>query len=141
MRVEELQPYLIKQYRELEMSIEGGPVTPDTEVVRILPYRGHKRVSGTAKRMAEAADTPDILEKRWEGVRTRWENLMKFGIHREQAYQWANTRKGYRRIAGSFLNTAITSHYLEAQGFPNLVNRYEELWARTQRLQMLHATH
>jgi hypothetical protein len=30
---------------------------------------------------------------------------------------------------------------LEALGFPNVVKRYEELRARTQRLQMLHATH
>jgi hypothetical protein len=66
---------------------------------------------------------------------------MKFGIHREQAYQWANTREGYWRTAGSFLNTTITDHYLESQGFPNLVKRYEELRTRTQRLQMLHATH
>jgi hypothetical protein len=79
--------------------------------------------------------------KRWKGIRTRWENLMKLGIDREQAYQWANTRKGYWRAAGSFLNTAITNHYLEAKGFSNLVKGYEELRARAQRLTMLHATH
>jgi group II intron reverse transcriptase/maturase len=79
--------------------------------------------------------------KRWKGIRTRWDNLMKLGINREQAWQWANTRKGYWRTAGSFLNTAITNHYLEARGFPNLVKRYEELRARDQRLTMLHATH
>jgi RNA-directed DNA polymerase len=66
---------------------------------------------------------------------------MKLGVTREQAYQWANTRKGCWRTAGSFLNTAITNHYLEVKGFPNLVKGYEELRARTQRLTMLHAIH
>jgi group II intron reverse transcriptase/maturase len=83
-----------------------------------------------------------IYWKRWKGVRTRWENLMKLGIDREQACQWANTRKGYWRTARSWiLSTVLTNHYLEAQGFPNPVKRYEELRARAQRLRMLHATH
>jgi group II intron reverse transcriptase/maturase len=83
-----------------------------------------------------------IYWKRWKGVRTRWENLMRLGVNREQAYQWANTRKGYWRTAGSkILSSTLTNHYLEAKGFPNLVKRYEELRARTQRLRMLHATH
>jgi group II intron reverse transcriptase/maturase len=80
--------------------------------------------------------------KRWKRVRTRYENLIQLGIDRDKAWQWANTRKGYWRIAGSwFLTTTLTNHYLETKGFPNLVKRYEELRARDQRLKMLHATH
>jgi group II intron reverse transcriptase/maturase len=83
-----------------------------------------------------------IYWKRWKGVRTRIENLMKLGVDREQAFQWANTRKGYWRTAGSgILNVALSNHYLEARGFPNLVKRYEELRTRDRRLQILHATH
>jgi hypothetical protein len=67
---------------------------------------------------------------------------MKLGASREQAYQWANTRKGYWRTAGSgILNTTLTNRYLETQGFPNLVKGYEDLRVRTQRLTMLHAAH
>jgi RNA-directed DNA polymerase len=67
---------------------------------------------------------------------------MKLGINREQAFQWANTRKGYWRTAGSgILNVALSNHYLEMLGFPNLAKRYEELRARARRLEMLHATH
>jgi hypothetical protein len=80
--------------------------------------------------------------KRWKRVRTRYENLIQRGVPRGKAYQWANTRKGCWRIAGSwFLTTTLTNHYLEAQGFPNLVKRYEELRARDQRLLVLHAIH
>jgi group II intron reverse transcriptase/maturase len=80
--------------------------------------------------------------KRWKQVRTRYEELTKLGVNREQAWQWANTRKGYWRTAGSgILNVALSNHYLESLGFPNLVKRYEELRARARRLEVLHATH
>jgi group II intron reverse transcriptase/maturase len=83
-----------------------------------------------------------IYWKRWKRVRTRTVNLIQLGINQEQAIQWANTRKGYWRTAGSrILSTTLTNHYLESLGFPNLVKRYEELRARAQRLRMLHATH
>ncbi|MDR2741267.1 MAG: hypothetical protein LBB98_03840 [Treponema sp.] len=83
-----------------------------------------------------------IYWKRWKRVRTRSVNLTRLGVDLEQAFQWANTRKGYWRTAGSgILSTTITNHYLEAKGFPNLVKRYEELRARAQRLTRLHATH
>ena len=83
-----------------------------------------------------------IYWKRWKRVRTRIVNLIRLGIHQEQAIQWANTRKGYWRTAGSWiLTTSLNNHCLESLGFPNLVKRYEELRARSRRLEMLHATH
>jgi hypothetical protein len=83
-----------------------------------------------------------IYWKRWKRVRTRCENLIRLGVNREQAWQWANTRKGYWRTAGSgILNVALSNHYLEMLGFPNLAKRYEELRTRARRLEMLHATH
>jgi hypothetical protein len=75
-------------------------------------------------------------------VRMRYENLIQLGVPRDKAWQWANTRKGYWRIAGSwFLTTTLTNQYLEAKGFPNLVKRYEELRAREQKLKILHVAH
>jgi hypothetical protein len=83
-----------------------------------------------------------IYWKRWKRVRTRIMNLIRLGVNLEQAYQWANTRKGYWRTAGNeILSTTLTNHYLEVKGFPNLVKRYEELRARAQRLAVLHTTH
>ena len=66
--------------------------------------------------------------KCWKGVRTRFVNLIKCGISREQAWQWANTRKGYWRIAGSWiLHTAITNERLVLQGYPSLLGIYTQL--------------
>jgi group II intron reverse transcriptase/maturase len=82
-----------------------------------------------------------IYWKRWKRVRTRFENLIKMKIPREKAWEWANTRKGYWCIAGSWiLTTTFTNSYLETVGFPNVLRRYEELRARAKRLEMLHGT-
>jgi hypothetical protein len=40
--------------------------------------------------------------KMWKLVRTRYRRLMRLGVEREQAFEWANSRKGYWRIANSW---------------------------------------
>jgi hypothetical protein len=82
-----------------------------------------------------------IYWKRWKRVRTRYENLIQMKVSRDKAWEWANTRKGYWCIAGSWiLTTTFTNSYLEKLGFPNLLKRYEELRARAKRVEMLHGT-
>jgi hypothetical protein len=79
--------------------------------------------------------------KRWKRVRTRFENLIQLGMTRDKAWQWANTRKGYWRTAGSWLlTTTLTNRYLETNGFLNIIKRYEALRGRAKRLEMLHGT-
>lgn len=66
--------------------------------------------------------------KCWKRVRTRFTNLMKCGIGRWRAWQWANTRKGYWRIATSpILKCAITNDGLVRQGYPSLIGIYTKL--------------
>ena len=79
--------------------------------------------------------------KRWKRIRTRLENLVKLGVPRDKAWQWANTRKGYWCIAGSWImTTTMNNRYFELLGFPNLLKRYEELRERAKRLEMLQVT-
>jgi len=79
--------------------------------------------------------------KRWKRIRTRYENLIELGASRNKAWQWANTRKGYWCIAGSWiLTTTMNNRYFETLGFPNLLKRYEELRERAKRLGILHGT-
>jgi hypothetical protein len=42
-----------------------------------------------------------VTWKRWKRIKTRFENLKKAGIEPEIAWMWANTRKGYWRVANS----------------------------------------
>jgi group II intron reverse transcriptase/maturase len=82
-----------------------------------------------------------IYWKRWKQGRTRYDNLIRLGVPRDKAWQWANTRKGSWRTAGSWiLKTTLNNHYLETLGFPNMLKRYEELRERAKRREILHGT-
>jgi len=66
-----------------------------------------------------------LLNKR---VRARQENLAKLGIDKNQAWQWANSRLGYWRIAGSWIpNRSLTNEYLASQGYDDISGRYEAM--------------
>ncbi len=66
--------------------------------------------------------------KSWKRVRTRFANLMKCGISKSQAWQWANTRKGYWPTALSWVLTrSITNENLILAGYPSIVNIYNKL--------------
>ena len=66
--------------------------------------------------------------KCWKRVRTKFKNLMKCGISRWWAWQWANTRKSYWRTAKSpILSRAITNERLAIQGYPSLIGIYTKL--------------
>jgi len=66
--------------------------------------------------------------KCWKRVKTRFSNLQKCGIGKNQAWQWANTRKGYWRIADSpILHRAISTDNLKHSGYPSLYHYYQRL--------------
>ncbi|EUJ30152.1 group II intron maturase-specific domain-containing protein, partial [Listeria cornellensis] len=66
--------------------------------------------------------------KQWKKVRTKHTRLQKLGIEKNQAWQWANTRKGYWRISGSFiLHRSLTDKYLVSIGYRDISKRYEAL--------------
>lgn len=62
--------------------------------------------------------------KQWKKTRTKLENLIKLGLNKCKALEYANTRKGYWSIANSpVLATTLTNEYLEKQGFLSLTKR------------------
>ena len=63
-----------------------------------------------------------VIWKRWKKVRTRFENLKRLGIKEEQAWMWANTRKGYWRTAHSpILLIALSNERLKRAGYLSLI--------------------
>lgn len=65
--------------------------------------------------------------KTWKLVRTRFKNLMKLGVPKYKAWEYANTRKGYWRISNSpILSKAITNQRLINHGFKSLSSQYEK---------------
>ena len=66
--------------------------------------------------------------KQWKKVSARFRNLQTLGIPRSKAWEWANTRKGYWRIAHSFILTrTLTNEYLATLGYDDIAKRYEVL--------------
>ena len=66
--------------------------------------------------------------KTWKKSRTKFNNLIKLGIQRNKAWEYANTRKGYWRIASSpVLNKTITNQRLINHGFKSLSSQYEKV--------------
>jgi RNA-directed DNA polymerase len=63
--------------------------------------------------------------KQWKRPKTRWNNLKRLGINPGKAYEWANSRKGYCRIANSaILHRALNNEYFAKQGYVGFANHY-----------------
>jgi group II intron reverse transcriptase/maturase len=66
-----------------------------------------------------------VTWKRWKRVRTRFENLKRFGVKEEQAWMWANTRKGYWRTAHSpILLKTLSNERFKRAGYLSLMDCY-----------------
>jgi len=66
-----------------------------------------------------------VTWKRWKKVRTRFENLKCSGIKEEQAWMWANTRKGYWRTAHSpILLRVLSNERFKRAGYLSLMECY-----------------
>jgi group II intron reverse transcriptase/maturase len=66
-----------------------------------------------------------VIWKQWKRIRTKIANLIKLGVKKSKAYEWANTKKGYWHIARSFiLSTTITKERLRKSGYVFLSDYY-----------------
>jgi group II intron reverse transcriptase/maturase len=66
-----------------------------------------------------------VFWKQWKRVKTRWANLKRLGINAQKAWEFANTRKSYWRIAKSeVLNFSVTNKRLVLAGYVMLTDSY-----------------
>lgn len=66
--------------------------------------------------------------KTWKRVRTRYSNLIRLGIDKYKAWEYANTRKGYWRISNSpIMQRAITNTRLEKRGYVSMSTMYKKV--------------
>jgi group II intron reverse transcriptase/maturase len=69
-----------------------------------------------------------VVWKQWKRIKTRIVNLVKLGVKKQKAYEWANTRKGYWHIAGShILSTTITTQRLRLAGYLFFTDYYSKV--------------
>lgn len=64
--------------------------------------------------------------KAWKKIRKRFNSLMKLGLNKQKAWEYANSRKSYMRIASShILCTTITNQRLKRKGLVSMVEYYK----------------
>jgi RNA-directed DNA polymerase len=69
-----------------------------------------------------------VIWKQWKRIKTKRANLIKLGINKHKAYEWANTRKSYWHTAGSFILTrSITTERLRLAGYVFLLDHFNKV--------------
>lgn len=69
-----------------------------------------------------------VIWKQWKRVKTRLKDLVRLGVKESKAWEWAKTRKGYWRTAGSaILSSTITNERLSQAGYVSLSNYYQNV--------------
>ena len=73
-----------------------------------------------------------VIWKQWKRIRTKMKNLIKLGVKKTKAYEWANTRKSYWHTANSYiLATTITTENLRKAGYLMLSDQYRKVSIKT----------
>jgi len=73
-----------------------------------------------------------VIWKRWKRIKTKLTNLIKLGVTKSKAWEWANSRKGYWHLANSFiLTTTITTEKLHQAGFTFFSDQYLKVRIKT----------
>ena len=71
-----------------------------------------------------------IYWKQWKRVRTRLKMLQTLGIHKQKAWEYANTRKGYWRISNSqILSKTLRNEVIKGLGFLFFSEYYRQVTA------------
>jgi len=66
-----------------------------------------------------------VIWKQWKRIKTKAANLIRLGIPKPKAWEWANTRKSYWHTANSFiLSRSITTDRLSKAGYIFLSDYY-----------------
>lgn len=72
--------------------------------------------------------------KDWKKISAKFSNLIKLGIDKSKAWEYANTRKGYWRIAHSpILHRTLTNAYFEKLELTTFSHAYRQLSNSTNR--------
>ena len=97
----------------------------------IIGWVNYYRIT-TMKKVCEKIDAHTrfrlrmCIWKQWKKTRKRYNGLQKLGITKSKAWEWANSRKGYARVANSFiLCKSITNEILKKRGLASLLVQYK----------------
>lgn len=126
----------LKRYKDKikEILSRSKPITLEQRIIKLnqinigwINYYGIAKCKGIVQQMDRwiRQRLRMCIWKQWKKVKTRYKNLMKLGLNHYQALKFANTRKGYWRIANSaILNTTLTNQFFTDLGLKSLTRQY-----------------
>ena len=69
-----------------------------------------------------------VYWKQWKRVKTRYEKLQSLGIHKQKAWEYANTRKSYWRTSNSpILSKSLGNNTIKSLGFLFFSDYYRQV--------------
>jgi group II intron reverse transcriptase/maturase len=121
--------------RELTSRKQGKPIAVILANLKrsTVGWLGYYSISDMKSKMQEFNEWTrrrirQILWKQWKRIKPRHDNLVKLGVADSKAWEWANSRLGYWRVAGSWiLSTSLTNERLAKMGYDDISKRYEAL--------------
>lgn len=84
-------------------------------------------IKSTCKKLDELlrSRVRKLFWQKWQKTKTRMRNLVKLGVPKWRAYQWANTSKGACRTAHSpILLKSLNNEVLAKKGLPSFYQKY-----------------
>jgi group II intron reverse transcriptase/maturase len=113
--------------RSNAMSMEQRLIKLKQAITGWVTYFGIADMGGLAKSLDEwlRRRIRMCYWKQWKKIKTKHYNLAKMGTENHKAWEYANTRKGYWRIANSpILSRTFTNEYLRKTGLQSISERY-----------------
>jgi RNA-directed DNA polymerase len=124
-----------KKIRQLTSRKQAKPITEVLKNMRnyTIGWLGYYSIANMSSRIKNLNEwirrrIRQIFWKQWKKPSARFENLKRLGIPKRKAWEWANSRLGYWRIADSWiLHRSLTNEYLASIGYDDIAKRYEVL--------------
>ena len=117
-----------------EILSRSNPMTLEQRIIKLnqvnigwINYYGIAKCKGIAVQLDKwiKLRLRMYIWKQWKKVKTRYKNLKKLGLNHYQAIKFANTRKGYWRVANSaILKTTLTNQFFNELGLKSLTRQY-----------------
>ncbi len=113
--------------RSNAMSMEQRSIKLRQCIIGWINYFGMAEMKAAAKALDEwlRRRIRMCFWKQWKKIRTKHDNLVKLGLDKSKAREYANTRKSYWHTANSpILSRTLTNKYLRKIGFVTISERY-----------------
>lgn len=129
----------LKRYKDKikEILSRSKPMTLEQRIIKLnqtnigwINYYGIAKCKGIVQQLDKwRRQRPRMcIWKQWKKVKTRYKNLRKLGLNHYQSLKFANTRKGYCRIANSaILKITLTNQFFTDLGLNSLTCQYIKL--------------